>query len=210
MQPIPPLTLCTGRPMPYAEAVAQMMGIERPVIFENAGAFDPQKYQIIVDKIFTDEIRSQIDDIKHWLQQEIMSRFEGMTLEFTKLMDAGIIHPEKAVLKRAFPRIKKYVAENYPGFIVHKTDVSINIILGENGKQKGIKTLCRLENIALAETAYIGDTIGDIPGLKVAGRAFAPRNALGGVKKISRVIPYECTKAVLHAYKEVISQNRRS
>jgi hydroxymethylpyrimidine pyrophosphatase-like HAD family hydrolase len=206
---IPSLTLCTGRPLPYAEAIAQMMGIEQPFVFENAGVFDPVHYRIHLDETLTDETRRQITDLKQWLKQHIMGQYTGFTLEFSKLMDAGVIHPDKEMILQVLPTIQKHVAENYGGFEIHHTDVSINIILGQNNKESGIRKLCRSKKISHSQAAYIGDSSGDVSGLKIAGRSFAPSNAVDQVKQVSRVLPYKNSEAVLEAYTEVIKQNRR-
>src|SRR5690625_7499307 len=36
---IPPLTICTGSPHPYAEAVAQWLDVRLPFVFESAGPY---------------------------------------------------------------------------------------------------------------------------------------------------------------------------
>ena len=36
---IPPMSLCTGRPMPYAEAQAQFLGLRLPFVFESGGGY---------------------------------------------------------------------------------------------------------------------------------------------------------------------------
>jgi hydroxymethylpyrimidine pyrophosphatase-like HAD family hydrolase len=206
---IPSLTLCTGRPLPYAEAVAQMMGIEQPFVFENAGVFDPVHYRLHLDGMLTDKTRQQIVELKSWLEQHIISQHTGFTLEFSKLMDAGIIHPDKKMILQVLPTVQDYVTEHYQNFEIHRTDVSINIILGKNNKESGIRKLCKSRKISPLQAAYIGDSSGDISGLKITGRSFAPSNAVDQVKEVSRILPHKNSRAVLEAYTEVIKQNRR-
>lgn len=204
---IPPLTICTGRPMPYAEAVAQWMGIKQPIVFESAGIFYPDRYEIAVNGKFNEEAKQQVDALKAWLRKEIVSRFEGMTPEFSKLMDAGLVHPEKEVIQQALPGIREHIAANYDRFEVHWTDVSINIILKGNNKKAGIEKLCELYNVDPAHVAYIGDSSGDIPGLEMVGHPLAPQNASEAVKKVARVMSQPTTKAVLEAYQRLIDIN---
>ena len=46
-QLIPPLSICTGRPMPYAEAIAQVLGIRIPFIFgSGGGVYDVKKMRL--------------------------------------------------------------------------------------------------------------------------------------------------------------------
>jgi hydroxymethylpyrimidine pyrophosphatase-like HAD family hydrolase len=44
---IPALTLCTGRPLPYAEAVAQWLDIRLPFVFESALLYHPVRQKIL-------------------------------------------------------------------------------------------------------------------------------------------------------------------
>jgi hydroxymethylpyrimidine pyrophosphatase-like HAD family hydrolase len=205
---IPSLTLCTGRPMPYAEAVAQIMGIEQPIVFESAGVFDPVHYRFHLNKTFTDEASGQISALKEWLTKQIINKHEGFTLEFSKLMDAGIIHRDQAMIQQVLPSIRKYVGTKYGDFEVHHTDVSVNIILKNNNKKAGIQKLCEINEITPSEIAYIGDSSGDISGLTISGHPFSPSNATEDVKNISRTMPSENSEAVLAAYQEVIEHNR--
>lgn len=206
---IPPLSICSGRPMPYVEAVAQLLGIERPTVFESAGIFDHSSGQVEFLPAFDEEAEHQVKELKSWLQKEIINRYPEMILEFTKRMDAGLIHLEKGVIDEVYAEIEEYIEREYPRFEVHKTDVSINVILGHNNKQNGIERLCELMDITPGEVAYIGDSSGDIPGLKIVGRAFAPQNASPGVKEHAEVLDAEVTDAVLLAYRSLIRDNRK-
>ncbi len=206
---IPPLTICTGRPMPYAEAVAQWMGVDLPIVFESAGVFFLDDYRVSLEGAFNSDAERQVGELKKWLKDEIAATFQGMMPEFTKVMDAGLVHPKEEVIMQALPRVEEYVEENYPEFEVHWTDVSINILLKGNTKRTGIRKLSELQQVDPSETAYIGDSSGDISGLEIVGRAFAPENAADAVKNIAEVIPHESTRAVLEAYRRVIKENKK-
>ena len=123
-------------------------------------------------------------------------------------MDAGVIHLDTNVINEIYPEVKEYVEEHYPRFEVHYTDVSINIILQKNNKRNGILELCKQLDLDPEEVAYIGDSSGDVPGLQVVGRAFAPANASDDVKAEAEVLDAEVTEAVLMAYRNLIQHNR--
>lgn len=204
---IPPLTICSGRPFAYVEAVAQFLDITVPVVFESAGIFHPKEYRVSTNSIFDEEAGRKIKELKKWLEKEIIPGWEGLSLEFSKYMDAGLVHPDKETILGLYPQIQDYVAVNYPGFEVHYTDVSINIVVSANNKRTGIQDLCDLLAIDVSETAYIGDSSGDIPGLNLVGQPFAPINASDEVKAVAEILPYQSTKAVLAAYKLIIKEN---
>ncbi|WP_372637017.1 HAD hydrolase family protein [Fodinibius sp.] len=205
---VPPLTICSGRPLPYVEAVAQWLNVNYPAVFESAGVCSIENYEVQFLPVFDEKAEQQVDELKAWLEREIIPEYPGMILEFTKKMDAGLIHPKKEVIDDAFPAIKEYVADGYPIFEVHKTEVSINIILADNNKENGILRLCELLDIAPREVAYIGDSSGDIPGLKIVGQPYAPSNAVAEVKEHAEVLDAKVTEAVLMAYNRIIQKNR--
>ncbi|MEL7834117.1 HAD hydrolase family protein [Fodinibius sp. Rm-B-1B1-1] len=206
---VPSLSICSGRPFPYVEAVAQWLGITNHVVFESAGVFELASNTIKLHPSFDDEAELQVRELKQWLNNEIVPLDDNFIIEFTKKMDAGIIHLDTEVIQEIYPRIKEYVSDNYPRFEVHDTDVSINIVLSENNKRTGIHQLCEIMDLSPDEVAYIGDSSGDIPGLKFVGKPFAPKNAAESVKREAEVLDGEVTKAVLEAYRQIIRENRK-
>lgn len=57
---------------------------------------------------------------------------------------------------------------------------------GISDKVKSAEKICQQLNVSLAETAYIGDDLNDIPLLKKVGFPAAPANAPDYVKKYSK------------------------
>lgn len=206
---VPSLSICSGRPFPYVEAVAQWLGLDNHVVFESAGIYELATNEIRLLPAFDREAEEQVRELKKWLRKEIVPQHDGLIIEFTKKMDAGIIHLDTNVIQEIYPQVVDYVNEHYPRFEVHDTDVSINIILAENNKRNGILELCEVLDLNPNEVAYIGDSSGDIPGLKTVGRAFAPLNAADAVKEQAEVIEAKVTEAVLEAYRRVIKENRQ-
>jgi len=206
---VPPLSICSGRPMSYVEAVAQWMGVEKPVVFESGGVYELATNEVKFSPVFDEEAEQQVAELKDWMNRELVSNYPGMIAEFTKRMDAGIIHLEKEIINEIYPKVVEYVDDNYPRFEVHQTDVSINIILSNNNKRNGILQLCEKLEFAPDEVAYIGDSSGDIPGLKIVGYPFAPVNAIEAVKEHAEVMNFKATDAVLTAYERIIEMNRK-
>lgn len=206
---VPSLSICSGRPFPYVEAVTQWLSIDSHVVFESAGVYKLDTNEIQLHPAFDKEAEQQVRELKNWLREEIVPQHQGIIVEFTKKMDAGIIHLDSEVIQDLYPQVAEYVEEHYPKFEVHDTEVSINIILAENNKRTGIQQLCDIMDIDPSEVAYIGDSSGDIPGLQLVGKAFAPQNAAEAVKREAKVLDSEVTEAVLEAYRQVIRDNRR-
>lgn len=205
---IPPLTICTGRPYPYAEAIAQILDVRIPFIFESAAMYNWNGN--IIKTALHDEERDlePINQMRNWIIKDVLPSYPTAAIEYTKRMDAGIVAHEKSIIDEIHPLIIQKVEKDFPTLEIHITDVSVNVLIGGNNKLQGIKILAEHFNIDLQEIAYIGDTSGDIPALEAVGMAFCPSNATRGVKNISKNMELETSEAVLAAYQEVISINR--
>jgi hydroxymethylpyrimidine pyrophosphatase-like HAD family hydrolase len=206
---IPMLSICTGRPMPYAEAVAQMLGIRIPFIFESGGGM----YDVVQNKLtwtpaLTPDIRRQVEEIKEWAMTHIMKSYPRSIPEFAKFTDIGIINPDTPTILKIFDESERFIAQGYPDFMVHRTEVSVNIILRQANKGEGIRMLCNELGYHLSEVAYIGDSSGDIAGLEIVGRSFAPANAAPEAKAAAQEVTRgRSTKGVIEAYYSLLVQN---
>ena len=67
--------------------------------------------------------------------------------------------------------------------------------------------ICEHFEYSLDEVAYIGDSSGDIPGLKIVKLPFAPVNAADPVKEVAEVMRGKSTDGVLEAYHNIIEYN---
>lgn len=206
---IPPLSLCTGRPLPYVEAVAQWMGIRDTVVFESGGGFfHPLTNELTWSPQFTDDVALKSQEIRSWFASEVLSRFPGVMLEFTKRTDVGIVHTNLDEIAKVYEIARKHIEADYPEFEVHMTSISVNIIVKACNKASGLQYFADLQGIRANEVAYMGDSTGDMMALDWAGAAFAPANAIPGVRERSRVMSGEATAGVLQAYQTIIAENR--
>ena len=208
---IPPMSICTGRPMPYAEAQAQFLGVPLPFVFESGGGFyDLTTNTLTWNPIVTDAIISDIEAIRAWAHDKVFPNFPGSIPEFAKFTDVGLIHREKSVIDEIYNLATKKISKEYPEFEVHKTDVSVNIIVKKANKGEGLAHLSKMLEVDLSEMAYIGDSSGDISGLERVGMAFAPFNAHEPVKEVAHLVTSgRSTIGVLEAYHWIIQHNLR-
>lgn len=207
---IPPITLCTGRPYPYAEAVAQWLDVRIPFVFESAALYIWEGNKIETAIASHDGALDPIREMQQWIKNDLLLSFPSAQLEFTKMMDAGIVSPDPKTVQKIYKKIQEKVSADYPELEVHSTDVSVNILMPGNNKLQGLKLLAEKVGISLDEIAYIGDSSGDIEALKNVKLAFSPTNAIGAVKDITFNIDKETTDAVLKAYQKIIEANRDS
>ncbi|WP_069130906.1 HAD hydrolase family protein [Rhodohalobacter halophilus] len=204
---IPPLTICTGRPFPYAEAVAQWLDVRLPFVFESAGLFhwDGHRFETAINT--ENGMMEPIRAMKRWLTEEILPQYPGINLEFSKMMDAGVVGQDEKTINHLHLLIQEKVKQDYPELIVHATDVSVNTLMPGNDKLQGFKLLSRALGIQLSEMAYIGDSSGDVPALKEVRLPFVPMNAREIAKEHGEVIEKQTTEAVLEAYNRIVSYN---
>lgn len=205
---IPPITLCTGRPLPYAEAVAQWLDIRLPFVFESAGLFKWEGNEVITSPEVTNENLKRINGIRDWLKIDVLPGYDGVEIEFSKMMDAGVISANTESINEIHVKVLDKIRTDQLNLEVHNTEVSVNILLPGNNKGVGIRLIAEHTGIHLNEMAYIGDSSGDVSALKEVAMPFAPANGTATVRAISDVMSSKATNAVLEAYQKLINHNK--
>ena len=126
---VPALTICTGRPQPYVEAVAQWLDIEYPVIFESGGGlYKPRINELHWSPFLTDELIKHLEDIRNYVTREILPDYPHSFLEYSKHTDVGVVSAHYSEIQEIYSCIKKYVVDRYTEFEIHYTEVSCNVI----------------------------------------------------------------------------------
>lgn len=205
---IPPLTICTGRPHPYAEAVAQWLDVRLPFVFESAGLYHWNGNRVETALGSNNGALDTIREMRKWMEKDVLPEYPAANFEFSKMMDAGIVCPDKSVIDKIYEKVVQKIQTEFDDLEIHATDVSVNVLVKGNNKLQGMKLLASSQNIALNEIAYIGDTSGDLPALKNVRLAYSPINGRDVVKQHSTVLKTEITDAVLEAYQKVILHNK--
>lgn len=205
---IPPLSICTGRPYAYAEAVAQWLDIRLPIVFESGGGvYYPDEQRIEFAPAYY-ENQNKVQEVKAWISYLVETEYQDVLIEFTKKTDAGLVHSDEKRIIEIYEHACDHVRRNFPDFEVHRTEVSVNIILKSCSKGTGLDWLSRITDISLSEFAYIGDSSGDISALKVAGKPFTPSNGTPALDAYATRLKGETSQAVLEAYESLILENR--
>ncbi len=183
-EPVPAITLCTGRPGAYVDAVMQMLDGFVPAVFENgAGLYFPEGYRFAWNPIIPRSARKTILSVRSLLEESVV--------------DAGIgyFQPGKELALTLFPWPGHTLAE--VGAVAEQAfagrDVpcsvevgvtSVGIWLDGVDKGAGLRWLADEVGVSLECMAGIGDDTGDISFLKLAGFSAAPQNAIPAVKDI--------------------------
>lgn len=191
----PAVTICTGRPAPYAEAILQAIDGHLPAIFENgAGLYIPANYQFLPHPNLGDGSQMQI------IRQRL-----GETLLQT---GQAYFQPGKEFTLTLFARnpaetnqLSAWVTESL-GKLVAAVDLvysisCLNIIPRGIDKGKGLHFLADKSGYHFAEMLGIGDSDVDPPFLALAGHSAAPANASEAIKQMVDYVSLQPSSAGL-------------
>ena len=197
----PTFSLCSGRAYAYVEAMTQLLGVRVPTLFESgAGMFDVTTGTSKFHPAFTPAIRRDVKDIQAFMEQVII-RYPGLSMDFAKLTQGAAAGREEYGLYDALAEIKEFVDREFPHFNTFHTHISIDVVPEGLTKAEGVTWLAEEMGLSLEETAFIGDTNGDLPALKVVGRSFCPANGQDAVKaRVDHVSELNDIDAVIEAF----------
>lgn len=207
---VPALSLCSGRPMPYVECVAQVLGIQMPVLFESGGGiFDPVNARVHWSPHLTTEVQQQVREVTQWLQHDCVPG-TSMVVDYAKRAHAGVIGPDPTEIIAAIPKVKQFVEDTGLDFDVLPTHLSVDIIPAGITKETGMKWLASELSLDLDEMAYIGDSLGDLKALQLVGHSFAPENAKDVVREGVECVTSAGIHGVLDAIKICMDRNQQT
>jgi len=205
----PALSICSGRPYPYVEAMSQALGLTVPVLFEGGGGrFDPVEAQTTWSPALTDEIEAQIEEVQHWFVTECTPGTK-MSLDHAKRTQTGIVSPDPDEIVEARARTEQFVDAHVPDLRVFSTDVSVDVVPPGITKRNGLEWLAEHLEVPLDEMAYIGDSDSDLEALSAVGTSFAPANADEEVlRAVDHVTDGTVLDGTVEAYRQCLDQNR--
>lgn len=204
----PALSLCSGRPYPYVEAMSQALGLTVPVLFEGGGGrFDPVAAQTTWTPRLTDEIEAALEEVRHWFVTDCVPGTK-LSIDHAKRTQAGVVSPDPEEIDELYPRTQAFVADHVSELRVFSTDVSIDVVPPGITKRNGLTWLSEHLGVEMAEIAYIGDTDSDLEALSAVGTSFAPANADEEVlKTVDHVTNGRVLDGTLDAYRYCVQQN---
>ncbi len=182
-------SLCTGRPQPYAEAMAQILGVRTPFVCEHgAMVFDPQTEQVFPmpekrDLLVMADLRRHLQTI---VGQENTHTFEPGNEFGLCLTGPGIIeksYDEIGAIKDEYQaRCSAY------DVIWAPSNCAVDISPKGISKQTGAAWLLDRYGAGQCTTYAIGDSAGDFAVLSYVDHAMCPENAAPEVKKMCQTI----------------------
>lgn len=181
---VPVVTLCTGRPQPFAEAISRLIGNAGagavPLVAENgAWVYDPSKNEYALDPAITKDDRAMVRAAAAWLEDEFGPL--GVSQQPGKAASVSLYHPEPEVLKRISPTIEGEFARRGWGMRVSMTWFYINCDLKHISKGTGLERLMQRTGWTRERLAGVGDTMSDLAIRERVGWFACPANAAEGL-----------------------------
>lgn len=181
----PLLTLCSGRPQPFAEAMCKALRIYGvPCVCENGvWLYDLASNRYTMDPAILPEHRRAVRDASAWVEQEYGAR--GVTEQPGKAASVSLYHPDVEYLRSIAPRIAEEFASRGWPFRVSMTWFYINCDLTHVSKGTGIERLTAVTGYHKDRLAGIGDTLSDMTIRERVGFFACPANAQDEIKAVA-------------------------
>ncbi len=167
MGDLPVLTLCTGRPQPYAEAICRLVGnTTLPIICEmGVWLYDPRTNAYAMDEAIRSEHLDAIAACQRWVRTELAPK--GVVMQPGKVASISLWHKSTPTLLAMRDSVRERTQREGWPLRVSNTVAWINLDLAHVSKGTGIDRMlaqCVSEGRPLArhELWGIGDTMGDL------------------------------------------------
>ena len=179
---VPAVTLNTGRPSPYVEAVMQAIDGWQPALYENgAGLYFPGTYQFETTPLLGSEQARDLRELVGRIDRAVVRSGKaywqpGKTVCYTLYAHAPLSIGDIA------GEVGSIVPEVSNRFKVAVAQEALNIYPAGIDKGTGLQWLAEVCGVGSDEMGGVGDTAADIDFLRLVGDSAAPSNAIEAVK----------------------------
>lgn len=178
----PILTLCSGRPQPFAEAIAKMLAVPVPLVCENgAYLFDLASNTYALDPSITPGHIRAVHEAESWVRGTFGKT--GATIQPGKSASVTVYHPDTGYLRSIMPELRAHYEQRGWPFRVSMTVLYINCDLEHISKSTGIERLLARIDVPRDRIAGVGDTMSDTTIREHADFFACPNNADPGLKR---------------------------
>jgi len=182
-EPVPAVTVCTGRPQAYVEAVLQALHASVPGVFEGgAGLYVPEGRRIFPHPDIADP--SIMRTVRRILEEEV-DRDPSIYLQPGKDFTVSVFPRGKDTPEGLKERVVGLLGERAGELELLYSASCLNILPKGIHKGKGIEFLSSWTGVPLSSMLAVGDSEVDIPMFQKAGYRACPANATTEVKALS-------------------------
>lgn len=206
---VPALVFCTGRPLPYIQALSQVIAAQWPSISEfGAVLWCPRKQTHAIHPDYSDEDRARYSALVAHAEEYFDGGGRPVLIEAGKVCQLTLYPRHPATVREVVDEAEEFVARWREHFVIEQTPAVLNFMPRAVNKGTALEWLSRHTEIPLSEMAGIGDSDNDWDFLQHCGISSAPRNAQEGVRERSTWKldsgPGEC---IVELYERVIAYN---
>lgn len=199
---VPAVTLNTGRPSPYVEAVLQMIDGWQPALYESgAGLYFPQTYQFQTSPHLRPDLLAHLRLIVERLDRAVVQSGRAYWQPGKSVCYSLFAHPPLTIANFT-AEVEAIVAGVSGDFIVTPAVLALNIHPAGVDKGTGLHWLAQVSGIEPDEMAGVGDSAGDIDFLRLVGWPAAPANATPDVKA---VVDYVASQPDVAGLQEILA-----
>lgn len=204
---LPVLTLCSGRPQPFVEAVCRLVGNTLlPCIAENGvWLYFPATNEYHRDPTITRDHLQAVREASDWVEAELFPR--GFSIQPGKTASISLYHPDPDQLSPAMPTLQEaFRKEGWP-MRVSRTWYYINCDLEHISKSTGLDWLIASAGLNPDRLAGFGDTESDLAiAQRVKLFACPPRHDDSVGRVAHHISPYWQAWAVLDVLERVLAE----
>jgi len=198
--PLPPFTLCTGRPQPYVEALMKMLDIRAPAICENgAVVYTLHDNRSRYGPGVTQEKIEGLRAVRLFIEHEILDGHPELVYQFGKEAQLSVYSSQPECFSEARAEIEAFARERGgPDLIVTVSHYYLNISLAKVDKGRALAALLDELGVDKGHTAGVGDTEGDLPLRDAVGFFACPANATPAIRAAADYVsPFPNIRGVL-------------
>jgi hydroxymethylpyrimidine pyrophosphatase-like HAD family hydrolase len=199
----PVLTVCTGRPQPFAEAMCRLVQNSiMPCVCENgAWVYHPGTNAYQLDPAITPGHLEAVGELSRWCR----TRFGGVgvTQQPGKTASVTLYHPDTAFLRSIMPQVAAECETRRWPFRVSMTWLYINCDLSHINKGTGLDRMLAQHNIEKSRMVGIGDTAVDKCIAERVGFFACPANAQPAIKEHAHFI---ASQPEVHGVLEILKR----
>lgn len=198
----PVITLCTGRPQPYAEAICRLIGnTTLPIVAEmGVWLYDPRSNGYLFDPTISERDFEVVAECTRWVRQTLLP--EGVVLQPGKTATLSLWHPDTERLMAQKPRIEAALIEHGWPLRLSASVAWINLELQHVSKASGIRRLMQHAGLERSRLAGIGDTLGDMAIREQVAFFACPNNA---DPRLKAVADYVSTRDEVYGVVEILA-----
>ncbi|MEX2502618.1 MAG: HAD hydrolase family protein [Trueperaceae bacterium] len=203
---VPALTLVTGRPQPYVDALLQMLHVRLPASFENgAGLCARHPYR----SWFVLEVEEGRDVLQR--AERLLADQDDLTLQLGKAASMSVfaVDSEALPVPALAERLNAWADQHDLPLTIDPSSDCVNLLLPGVDKVRGLTALCDATDVTPAQVAGIGDSVGDAAWLRRCGVSVAPSGARPEARDAvayASILPD--AHATLATYLELVRANR--